>query len=107
MRAFLFLPNTIHKTKKRDLLTNDVVIFMEHPYYFSRYKFHKQKLILHRASLKAYAESLVKNNIKVIYIEHDKDLRTTIEEIKINEISTYDPIDVEMKDQLNKLKLKI
>lgn len=105
MRAFLFLPNTIHKTKKRDLSTNDVVIFMEHPYYFSRYKFHKQKLILHRASMKAYAESIVKKNIKVIYIEHDKNLRTTIEELKINEISTYDPIDIEMKDQLNKLKL--
>lgn len=49
----------------------DVIYLIEDDLYFSQYKFHKQKLVLHRASMKYYATTLV-SKIKVIYIENER-----------------------------------
>ncbi len=48
------------------------VYLIEDPLYFSQYKFHKQKLVLHRASMKAYEASLIQNGFEVVYVEHTK-----------------------------------
>ena len=52
----------------------DCVYLVEDPLFFSQYNFHKQKLILHRASMKAYAEKLLSDGRRVAYVE-SKELR--------------------------------
>lgn len=45
------------------------VYLVEEFLFFNQYKFHKQKLIFHRASMKAYADYLRAQKVEVIYIE--------------------------------------
>jgi deoxyribodipyrimidine photolyase-related protein len=45
------------------------VYLVEETLFFNHYNFHQQKIILHRASMKAYAAYLAKNKIAVEYIE--------------------------------------
>lgn len=46
-----------------------IIFLIEEPLMFTHYRFHKQKLILHRASMKAYADLLAKNKYTVHYID--------------------------------------
>lgn len=50
------------------------VYLVEEYLFFKQYKFHKQKLVFHRASLKFYEDYLLKNHYKVTYIESSNDL---------------------------------
>ncbi len=43
------------------------IVLWEHPLYFSQYPFHQQKLVLHRASMRAYADALQAAGKKVTY----------------------------------------
>ena len=52
-----------------DFESVDSIILYEHPQYFKKYKFNKKKLVLHRASMKYYADLLKKNNFKVQYVD--------------------------------------
>lgn len=52
-----------------ELDTDTTVFLIEEKLFFEQYKFHKQKLILHRASLKAYETELHKKNFKTKYID--------------------------------------
>lgn len=47
----------------------DEVYLVEEHLYFNQYKFHKQKLVFHRASMKYYENYLKENKIRVNYIE--------------------------------------
>jgi deoxyribodipyrimidine photolyase-related protein len=47
------------------------VLLIEDPLYFTQLRFHKQKLILHRASMQAYAARLKALGNRVRYIPHD------------------------------------
>ncbi|MBX2895209.1 MAG: cryptochrome/photolyase family protein [Cyclobacteriaceae bacterium] len=44
------------------------VVLIEDELYFSQYAFHKQKLVLHRASMKMYQQGLEKKSHKTLYI---------------------------------------
>ncbi|MBA4168283.1 MAG: cryptochrome/photolyase family protein, partial [Chitinophagaceae bacterium] len=46
----------------------NAVYLVEDDLYFNQYKFHKSKLVLHRASMKCYASELVKKGFSVTYI---------------------------------------
>ena len=59
--------NTLKKLKNMESV--DSVILYEHPQYFKKYKFNKKKLVLHRASMKYYADLLKNNNFKVQYVD--------------------------------------
>jgi deoxyribodipyrimidine photolyase-related protein len=48
---------------------NRKVIVVEEELFFNQYKFHKQKIVLHRASMKFYENYLVKKGYEVQYIE--------------------------------------
>lgn len=53
------------------------VVLIEDELYFSQYPFHKQKLVLHRASMKMYQQELEKRGHKTSYIEAKQaDLKT-------------------------------
>lgn len=49
------------------------VCLVEEWLFFSQYAFHKQKLILHRASMKSYADRLRKDGYQLIYVESTDD----------------------------------
>ncbi len=75
--AAIVLPDRLYKnnpllSKQRD------VILVEHKKYFTHFKFHKKKLVLHRASMKAYCEKLEKQGYNVEYIEYNADFNEKI-----------------------------
>ncbi|MBV9963271.1 MAG: cryptochrome/photolyase family protein, partial [Parafilimonas sp.] len=66
------------------------VYLVEEWLFFKQYKFHKQKLILHRASMQFYKEWLEKKNYKVEYVECNEsysDVRKLIPHLKKNKVS--------------------
>ena len=72
---------------------------VEEPLYFQYFKFHVQKLILHRSSMKFYHDFLLKKNKNVIYLDFadsNSDIRKLIPYLKkqgcqkINYIDTND-----------------
>jgi deoxyribodipyrimidine photolyase-related protein len=57
--------------------TGRTIVLTEDTLYFSQYAFHKQKLVLHRASMKMYQRELDKHGAKTLYIEAKQaDLKT-------------------------------
>jgi deoxyribodipyrimidine photolyase-related protein len=67
MEIFLIFP--VHLFKNINKLINKNVFLIEEPRYFKDYKYHKLKLAYHRATMKSYLEYLIKNNIKVEYVD--------------------------------------
>jgi deoxyribodipyrimidine photolyase-related protein len=59
-----------HPAVKKERL----VYLVEESLYFNQYTFHKKKLVLHRASMKFYADHLTAKGIEVEYIEATDDL---------------------------------
>lgn len=51
------------------LSTTKRLVLVEHPHFFTRYGFHKQKLLLHRASMKAFFEKLKNKGKEVAYLD--------------------------------------
>ncbi len=47
----------------------DLCVLIEEPLFFAQYRFHAQKLILHRASMRHYADALKKEHWDVRYVE--------------------------------------
>ena len=65
------------------------VLLVEEPLFFTQYTFHIQKLVLHRASMKFYEDTLRQNNIDVVYFEDE----SYLELYKDKAISIYDVAD--------------
>ncbi len=90
------------------ILKKDLTVFLiEDPLFFTQYKFHKQKLILHRASMKAYEAVLLNLDFKVIYMD-SKDLEKTSDIIfslkknNISKVRLYDPVDQWLEERLTR-----
>ena len=104
MNIFIILPTQLFEFNDK-LDKMDKIYLIEEPFYFTSKKFHKQKLILHRSSMKYYYDKLkIKYNSKVIYIEFDK---IDSNEFKNKNIFMYDPIDKPVIEKYMKLSLKI
>jgi deoxyribodipyrimidine photolyase-related protein len=75
------------------------VYLVEEPLFFTQYKFHKQKLVFHRASMQAYRHFLVEKGYEVNYIEakeNNADIRNLLIHLKgkgFHEIHYVDPVD--------------
>lgn len=98
----LFEPRLLPKGHKS-------VVLYEHPYFFSHpkpsIKYHKQKLMLHRASMQAYADLLKKQGITVQYIDfvQGKDgIIPTFNKLGIKSICYIDPVDNFLEAELRK-----
>jgi deoxyribodipyrimidine photolyase-related protein len=80
-----------------ELLKNVETVYLVEEYlFFNQYKFHKQKLVLHRASMKYYENLLRENKIKVNYIEavnSTNNISILIKELRVTEIHYYDVCD--------------
>jgi deoxyribodipyrimidine photolyase-related protein len=98
--ALLLFPHQLYKLDQ--LPEVDIVFLFEDPYYFGLdercpLKLHKQKLVLHRASMRRYAKELLwPANIQTEYIELDplKNLADVINKMShYDKLYVFDPID--------------
>ena len=101
MNTILILPNQLFENNS--LINNASYVYIyEHPVYFTKYKYHKLKLILHRASMKNYADYIKKKyKCKVKYIEYNDQLN-----IKNTKIDLYDPVDHDVMRDLKEYAKK-
>ena len=102
--AILIYPISLFE--KNDLLQIDGDVYLiEDPIYFTNYKFHKMKIILHRASMKFYFDFIKKHNPSYISLNqvnmfYDKIMN------KYDNIYLHDVIDHPLRDKLHKLSKK-
>ena len=106
---FIIFPNTLFKNI--DILINllnekliNKIIILEELTYFTKFKFHKQKLILHRSSMKYYYDYLLFNFGTIVsYVNFNKSniLWQSITNKNID-IYCYDPIDHDLIKKINK-----
>ena len=95
---FLIFPHQLFKDISL-LKKADSVYIIEEYLFFNQYKFHKQKLALHRASMKYYEHYLQENGIKTNFIDatnKQSDIRIFIHNIAANQnvsIQLYDVCD--------------
>jgi deoxyribodipyrimidine photolyase-related protein len=97
-KAAIIFPHQLFK--KSEILDKEKLHFLVEEYlFFRQYLFHKEKLILHRASMKAYHQYLLQEGYQVHYIESTdtlQDCRLLIKHLskeKYTSISITDPID--------------
>lgn len=112
--VFLIFPHQLFKDISL-LKKVECVCLIEEYLYFSQYKFHKQKLVLHRASMKFYENYLQEQGINVKYIQSTNkqhDIRLLLDEIQAETVEYYDVCDnwldkrIEMSCAKNNIKTK-
>jgi deoxyribodipyrimidine photolyase-related protein len=104
--AAIIFPNQLFKINPI-LKPNRQVYLVEEFLFFSQYKFHKQKLLLHRISMKSYEQFLIEEKYKVKYIESiekNHDIRIFLKEIKEEYSDFYFilPVDNYLEQRINK-----
>jgi len=87
----LILPNQLFEPKYFPKEIDEIILY-EHPQYFTKYKFNKKKILLHRSSMKEYQDLLLKKKFKVKYLE-------------FNNKFVYKNIEFIMFDPIDKLKI--
>lgn len=92
------------------LWQNTCYLIEEH-LFFKLYPFHKQKLVLHRASMKAYEQKIINAGKKVIYIDathENSDCRNLINSFddSIKKVHFIDVVDDWLRDRLKKALLQ-
>lgn len=90
------------------LLHNGFPIYLiEEFLFFRQYQFHKQKIALHRASMKCYQQFLEEQGLEVYYIESadtQSDMRkwrNFIESKQVQEIYLLDPVDDWLRQRID------
>ena len=81
----------------------DKIYIIEDPFYFINNQ-HKQKLILHRSSMKYYYNKISKIYKNVSYIEYDK---INYDFLLNNDVFMFDPIDKPIIKKIEKYKINI
>jgi deoxyribodipyrimidine photolyase-related protein len=90
MKIFIILPTQLFADNNY-LDEMDMIIIIEEPLYFTSKKFHKQKLVLHRASMRYYYDKLKNKYKNIKYLEYGKINYNEI--FRNNDIYMFDPID--------------
>ena len=96
MEISIVFPHQLYKQNPCLQLSRKVFL-VEEWLYFNQFKFHKQKLILHRASMQYYKQWLEQQGFEVIYInaiEPNCDIRLLVEYFLQQNISTIYYVDV-------------
>jgi deoxyribodipyrimidine photolyase-related protein len=80
----------------------DVVYLVEHPLFFSQYPFHRQKLMLHRASMQAFAATLPQaKTLEAHTIPDTATLVALLKKAKVTAVQYVDPSDDWLSRQLD------
>ena len=105
MDISIIFPNQIFEKSK--LLDESTKIYLIEEYlFFNQFKFHKQKILFHRMTMKSYEIFLKKNRFDIKYIDSTEkfsDIRSFIEKLdsNIKSIKIYDPIDNWLSKRIN------
>ena len=97
MTISIIFPNQIFENSK--LLDESKEVYLIEEYlFFNQFKFHKQKIVFHRMTMKSYEDYLTKNNFNVNYIESiesKSNIKNFIKNLnkKVKSIKIYDPVD--------------
>lgn len=105
--ANLVFPHQLFQ--KSPLLDNELPIYIVEEFlFFNQYRFHKQKLVFHRASMKAYEKQLLASGKEVTYIDSTSklnDIRELIGSLSkegINTLHYIDPTDDWLNERIRK-----
>ena len=96
MEISIVFPHQLYKQQPA-LQKGRQVFLVEELIYFNQYQFHKQKLILHRASMQFYKQYLTQQGFEVDYIESidvNNDVRKLIAHLAEKKITTVHFVDV-------------
>lgn len=102
----LIFPSQLFEGKKSKILKDKritKIYIVEHSLYFTKYKFHKMKLVLHRATMKRYKDYIEENlgeNVKVIYINFDTYFEDIFKKNNNKEFILYDTYDRDLTKEL-------
>ena len=98
--ATIIFPTQLFKFSS--VLKKDRIIFLvEEKRYFSDFKFHKHKLILHRASMRYYFDYLKKQGYNVEYIDFKEDWELHLKNKNIEKLYILDTVDNVLKEKIN------
>ena len=98
LQVSIILPNQLYKDHPA-IHHKRPVYLLEEWHFFNQYQFHKEKLVLHRASMKYYEQFLIEQGVVVHYIESNKiqnKCELLIEQLhsnKVKQIHIVDPVD--------------
>jgi len=105
MDISIIFPNQIFEKSK--LLDESTRIYMiEEHLFFKQFKFHKQKILFHRMTMKSYERFLQKNSFDINYVDSTEkisEIRSFIKNLdsNIKSIKIYDPIDNWLSKRIN------
>ncbi len=105
MEMTLIFPHQLFKQHPAIEKGREVLLIEDH-LYFSQYPFHKQKLVLHRASMKCYQKFLENTGITVNYIPADdaelKNVFALLKKRKVNIIHYTDTTDFLLEKRIER-----
>lgn len=110
MEAVLIFPHQVFEFHPC-LKINRPVLLIEDEMCFSRFRFHKQKIVFHRATLKNFEKLLIERGYKTCYIEEN--LEKHIQKMKILKLFITEFDDFELEEKIlsivkrNKIHLEI
>ena len=84
----------------------ECLLLIEEPLFFSQYPFHKKKIILHRASMKAFLEEQSRTFFNWKYISHDQasslQIENELKSLGAKELLWIDTVDFNLEKKINK-----
>ena len=101
-----------HQLFEEIVFSDDVkeIFVIEHPLFFTQYKFHKAKLIFHRASMKNYSDFLKKLGFKTDYIdfkEYENLFNLINNNVEVEYIDTVDNyLEKDLEKKFSKLNIR-
>ncbi|MHC4432135.1 MAG: cryptochrome/photolyase family protein, partial [Planctomycetota bacterium] len=107
--AILIYPHQLFKSHPV-LKVGRQVFLIEDEHFFSAFRFHKQKLVLHRASLQAYARRL-ENRYRLTYVPHDQsdcgDMSALLRKAGVQQIHAASLCDNELSAKVQQIAERI
>tara|TARA_B100000965_G_scaffold347910_1_gene320252 strand:- start:2250 stop:3746 length:1497 start_codon:yes stop_codon:yes gene_type:complete len=114
-KILLIFPNQLFKLKNNSI-EFDKIVLIEDSLFFGcdsewQQKFHCQKIIFHKATMRAYKELLIKKGHDVIHFKHKRNSRTEYHLNKLKEkgfrhLISYEAIDYSLEKRINEFCLK-
>lgn len=103
--ANVIFPNQLFKDLSSINKSNKTFLIEDYEF-FTAYNFHKQKLVLHRASMKFYENYLKKNGLEVEYIRFDENWIEILKVRGFDKIITYELNNFDIEEKIIKSSLK-
>jgi deoxyribodipyrimidine photolyase-related protein len=104
----IILPNQLF-AKSPLLSVASQFYLLEHEQFFLRHRYHKKKLLLHRASMKAYERTLRERGLRVDYVDCGQGQKLTqladrLRRRNIEQLCILDPVDTRIVTEIGQLR---